>query len=84
MRCGKPLFSEEREYCGDCSRKRRWTDRGRAPFLYDEVMRRSIAGYKYGGRREYAAFYAEEILRRCARGICSDSSACFEEGKKRI
>ncbi len=66
MRCGKPLFSEEREYCGDCSRKRRWTDRGRAPFLYDEVMRRSIAGYKYGGRREYAAFYAEEILRRCA------------------
>lgn len=66
QRCGKSLLSEEQEYCGDCSRKRRWTDRGRAPFLYDEVMRKSIAGFKYGGRREYAAFYAEEILRRCA------------------
>lgn len=67
MGCGKPLLTEEQEYCRDCSRKRRWTDRGRAPFLYDEVMRRSIAGFKYGGRQEYAAFYAEEILRRCAK-----------------
>jgi ComF family protein len=30
-------------------------------------MRQSIARFKYGGRREYAAFYAEEILKRCAR-----------------
>lgn len=30
-------------------------------------MRRSIAQYKYGGRREYAEFYAEEILLACAR-----------------
>ncbi|MCI8428961.1 MAG: ComF family protein [Lachnospiraceae bacterium] len=66
LKCGKPLLSEEREYCKDCGRKRRWTDCGRASFLYDEVMRRSIAGYKYGGRREYAAFYAGEILKRCA------------------
>lgn len=67
LKCGKPLLSKEQEYCGDCSRKKRWTDCGRAPFLYDEVMRSSIAGYKYGGRREYAAFYAEEILKRYAK-----------------
>lgn len=66
LKCGKPLLLEEQEYCQDCGRKRRWSDCGRAPFLYDKVMRKSIAGYKYGGRREYAAFYAEEILRKCA------------------
>lgn len=65
-KCGKPLLSEEREYCGDCSRKRHFYRQGKAPFIYNEIMRRSIAAFKYGGRREYAAFYAEEILRRCA------------------
>lgn len=33
-------------------------------FSYDEVMRRSIAMFKYHNRREYAAFYAEEMLIR--------------------
>lgn len=66
-KCGKPLLSEEKEYCGDCSRKRRRFRQGKAPFIYDKVMRESIARFKYGGRREYAAFYAEEILRKCAR-----------------
>ncbi|MBR5509657.1 MAG: ComF family protein [Lachnospiraceae bacterium] len=66
-KCGKPLLSEEREYCGDCTRKRHYFKQGKAPFFYDELMRISIARFKYGGRREYAAFYAEEILRRCAK-----------------
>lgn len=66
-KCGKPLLSEEREYCQDCTRKNHGFRQGRAPFVYDKVMRQSIARFKYGGRREYAAFYAEEILRRCAR-----------------
>lgn len=65
-KCGKPLLAEEREYCGDCARKPRHYRQGRAPFLYDRVMRESIARYKYGNRKEYAAFYAEEILRKCA------------------
>lgn len=66
-KCGKPLLTEEREYCQDCVRKTHGFRQGRAPFVYDRVMRQSIARFKYGGRREYAAFYAEEILRRCAR-----------------
>ena len=48
-------------------RKKHAYDRGRAAFVYEEWMRRSIAQYKYGGRREYAEFYAEEILLACAR-----------------
>lgn len=65
-KCGKPLLSEETEYCGDCVRKNHRFRQGKAPFVYDELMRRSIARFKYGGRKEYAAFYAEEILRKCA------------------
>lgn len=67
LKCGKPLLTEEREYCGDCRRKKHMYCKGRAPFVYDRLMRESVARYKYGGRREYAAFYAEEILRTCAR-----------------
>lgn len=66
LRCGKPLLSGEQEYCQDCRRKRHRFDQGAAPFVYDETMRQSIAAYKYGGRREYAGFYVEEMLRRCA------------------
>lgn len=66
-KCGKPLLLEEREYCADCGRKTHHFRQGKAPFAYDEVMRASIARFKYGGRREYAAFYAEEILFRCAK-----------------
>lgn len=65
-KCGKPLESVRQEYCGDCRGKRHFFLQGRAPFVYDETMRGSIAMYKYGGRKEYAAFYAEEILRVCA------------------
>lgn len=66
-KCGKPLSGEEKEYCGDCIRKKHEFRQGKAPFVYDEVMRRSIARYKYDGRKEYSVFYAEEILRRCAK-----------------
>lgn len=67
LKCGKPLLMEESEYCGDCRRKKHMFRQGRAPFVYDRLMRESIARYKYSGRREYASFYAEEILRKCAR-----------------
>lgn len=68
-KCGKQLLLEEQEYCGDCMRKKHRFERGRAPFVYDRTMKASIAACKYGGRREYAAFYAEEILGRCAKDM---------------
>jgi len=67
LQCGKPLLMEEQEYCSDCTRKTHAFYKGRAAFAYDEIMRRSIARFKYAGRREYADFYAEEILRKYAR-----------------
>ena len=63
QKCGKPLLLEEQEYCRDCRRKRHRFERGRAPLVYDRIMKSSIAAFKYGGRREYAAFYAQEICR---------------------
>jgi len=66
-KCGKPLLLEEQEYCMGCRKKKHVFTQGKAPFVYDAVMKKSIARFKYGGRREYAAFYAEEILRKCAR-----------------
>ena len=49
QRCGKPLIAHEQEYCGDCSRKTHVFRKGRAAFVYDETMRRSIARFKYDG-----------------------------------
>ena len=71
QKCGKPLNAEDQEYCADCRRKKHFYDKGRAAFVYEEWMRGSIAKYKYSGRREYAEFYAEEILLACAREIRS-------------
>lgn len=64
-KCGKPLNSPEIEYCPDCGRKKHLYTRGRAAFEYDLVMRASISRFKYKNRREYANFYAQELLRSC-------------------
>lgn len=69
LKCGKPLLAEEKEYCRDCAGKKHFYKQGRAAFVYDQTMKRSIAGFKYHGRKEYAAFYAEEILRKCAKQV---------------
>ncbi|MCR5655994.1 MAG: ComF family protein [Butyrivibrio sp.] len=62
-KCGKPLSEESREYCSDCASTKHIFDRNFALYKY-----RSIAGsvykFKYSGRREYADFYAAEIVKR--------------------
>ena len=58
MKCGKELENDEEEYCSDCMRRRHLFDRGRALFAYKSISD-SIYRFKYKGRREYAAYYAE-------------------------
>ena len=58
MKCGKELGEEEAEYCGDCMRHKHLFDRGRALYAY-KSMSDSIYRFKYRGRQEYAAYYAE-------------------------
>ena len=60
MKCGKELGEEEAEYCGDCLRHKHLFNAGRALFAY-KSMSDSIYRFKYKGRQEYAAYYAECI-----------------------
>ncbi len=61
IKCGKPVRRDEEEYCRECKGKDQDFTEGRAVFVYDEVMKKSIYRFKYGGRQEYAGFYAQEI-----------------------
>ena len=58
-KCGKKVREEE-EYCYDCSRKNHWFQEAAAVFPYDSV-RASLYRFKYGGRQEYARFYARQM-----------------------
>lgn len=63
MKCSKPIEDEDMEFCGDCQRKSFSFTRGYSLWVYDERMRQSISAFKYLGRKEYGAFYVEEILK---------------------
>ena len=59
FKCGKPV-GEEEEYCFDCREKEHNYRQGVALFSYDYI-RLSLYRFKYGGRREYAGFYAKQM-----------------------
>ncbi len=58
MKCGKPLRSEQDEYCEDCRKTKHVFDRGYSVFRYRSISG-SIYRFKYSGRREYARYYGE-------------------------
>ena len=64
-RCGKPLSSGRAHFCRDCRTVPHIYDRGSAVFTYRSAAG-SIFRFKYGGRREYGAYYgrcmAEKLL----------------------
>lgn len=64
LKCGKHIENEEQEYCGDCTSIPKHFVRGYPVFVYDGALRDSVMAFKYKNKREYAAFYAEEIVRR--------------------
>lgn len=59
MKCGKPMEADG-EFCPVCRRKGRSFTRGRALYHYKSAAD-SIYRFKYGGRREYAAYYGEQM-----------------------
>ena len=63
-RCGKEVPYSDMEYCFDCSRCVRSFVSGVSLMHYDTVGRASMQGFKYHGRQEYAAWYAEELVMR--------------------
>ena len=44
--CGKPVASLETEYCPDCQEKTHFFTSGRAVFLYEKEIRKSVYQFK--------------------------------------
>ena len=63
--CGKPVASLETEYCPDCQEKTHFFTSGRAVFLYEKEIRKSVYQFKFHNKREYAGFYVSEMERVC-------------------
>ena len=68
--CGRPIKGTF-EYCYDCSKKD-WNEgfsQGKALFVYDGAIRKSMYRLKYNNRREYAKYFAREAVRYYASWI---------------
>lgn len=63
FQCGKKLSDCEAEYCGDCRRGRHLFTAGRALYEYEDIAS-ALYRFKYGGRREYAGFFAQELVQQ--------------------
>lgn len=63
--CGRELGDDTKEYCVACEEKVPSIQRNFAVWRYDKAMKKSIADFKYGGRKEYADFY----VRHMAQGV---------------
>lgn len=61
MKCGKQLKNDDDMYCNDCRVNTHSYNEGRALFLYDDAMKKSMYRFKYNGRYEYADYYAGQL-----------------------
>lgn len=62
-KCGKALANDRQEYCSDCAGRRHVYRQGKAVFRYQAGIKQSLYRFKYGNRRVYAQFYADEAVR---------------------
>jgi ComF family protein len=62
-KCSKPIEFEEQEYCSDCVKKQFHYKKGYSIWIYNDSMKKSIAYFKYHGRREYSVFYIQEMVK---------------------
>ena len=69
MKCSKPIMDVEKEYCYDCRMKQHTYVAGKAVWVYDDIMRKSISRYKYNGSLEYASVYGKEIAKHYGKWI---------------
>lgn len=69
LRCGKEIDDEETEYCMDCKDNLRTYNRGFPAINYESPVKESVARFKYGNRRYYADYFANEIYRTRGKDI---------------
>lgn len=63
-KCSKPIELEEKEYCSDCEHKDFHFVKGFSVWIYNAVMKQSIADFKYHNKKEHAKFYIQEMLQK--------------------
>ncbi len=61
MKCGKPVQSEEQEYCDDCAKHTLAFEQGRSVWLHTGVVPQAIYRFKFHNKRYYAGVFAQEI-----------------------
>lgn len=61
-KCGKPLNSDEKIICSDCTKTAHCFDKGIAVFEYKEQIRESLYRFKYQNQRVYSEFYAKMAI----------------------
>jgi ComF family protein len=61
MQCGRTLDDAQKDLCDNCRRRGHLFARAFAPFVYRNEIQTSVMRFKYGGRAEYASFYAKAI-----------------------
>lgn len=64
MKCGKEISDTQKEFCYDCERKKHFFVQGKALWIYDNEVKRSLYRFKYQNKREYGKVYAEEIAKK--------------------
>lgn len=69
MRCGRELSDDRKEYCGRCEEKQMSFDRNFAVWQYEKWMKKSIADFKYNGRKENGSFYVQHMAHTYGRQL---------------
>lgn len=68
-KCGKPVRSEEQEYCNDCEKREHAFETGVSIFLHEGRVAQSLYRFKYHNRRIYAKDYAKLFMEICGKEI---------------
>lgn len=62
-KCGKPVSEEETEYCMDCTKKEHYFTQGISLWSYDESVKKAVYDLKYKNQREFAGYFAKELIK---------------------
>ena len=61
MRCGKPVSSEEQEYCRDCQKRNYAFEQGRSLWRHVPPVSKAVYQFKFQNKRYYAEIFAGEM-----------------------
>lgn len=69
MKCGKPVRSEEQEYCRDCGKRGHAYEQGRSLWLHVPPVTQAIYQFKFHNKRYYGDIFAREMACRYGQWI---------------